>query len=325
MTSMSEQPSDRSRDSNPEAVKPETVRAEVSRTELTERIAEAVPEAGWPEPIEGLILRRYATSGEPIYGVSRPSLCVIAQGSKEIYLGESRYRYDPYHYLLATAELPITGRVLGASDEEPFLGLVLPLDANLVSSVMVEAGYAAPQHKADVSAIDVSPLGARLLDAVLRLVRLVDRPDEASILAPMIKKEIIYRLLKGEQGKRLRQIAVLNGAHHRITRAIERLHAHYDESIRMEDLAEELGMSTSSFHRKFKAVTGMTPLQFQKQIRLQEARQLMLGEDLNASTAGYRVGYDDPSHFSREYKRFFGHPPMRDVERLREAAGTASA
>lgn len=317
MTPMSEQPSDRSPDANAE-----TVRTEISRTELTERIAEAAPEAGWPEPIEGLILRRYATSEEPIYGVSRPSLCVIAQGSKEIYLGENRYRYDPYHYLLATAELPITGRVLNASDEEPFLGLVLTLDANLVSSVMVEAGYAAPQHKADVSAIDVNPLGLGLLDAVLRLVRLVDQPDEASVLAPMIKKEIVYRLLKGEQGKRLRQIAVLNGAHHRITRAIERLHDHYDESIRIEDLAEELGMSTSSFHRKFKTVTGMTPLQFQKQIRLQEARQLMLGEDLNASTAGYRVGYDDPSHFSREYKRFFGRPPMRDVERLRETART---
>lgn len=316
MTSTNNQPSDRSPDAHSE-----TIRAEISRTELTERIAEAVPEAGRPEPIEGLILRRYVTSGEPIYGVSQPSLCVIAQGSKEIYLGDSRYRYDPYHYLLATAELPITGRVLEASDEEPFLGLVLPLDANLVSSVMVEAGYAAPSHQADVSAIDVSPLGGDLLDAVLRLVHLVDHPDEASVLAPMIKKEIVFRLLKGAQGKRMRQLAVLNGNHHRIMQAIERLHDQYDASIRIADLARELGMSTSSFHRKFKAVTDMTPLQFQKQIRLQEARQLMLGEDLNASTAGYRVGYDDPSHFSREYKRFFGDPPMQDVDRLRETAG----
>ena len=313
---MSEQPSNRSSDSNPERV-----RAEISRSELTERIAKAVPEAGRPQPIEGLILRRYVTSGGPIYGVSQPSLCVIAQGSKEIYLGDSRYRYDPYHYLLATAELPITGRVLDASTEEPFLGLVLTLDAHLVSSVMVEAGYAAPQNKADVSAIDVNPLRPDLLDAILRLVRLVGNPEEASVLAPMIKKEIIYRLLKGEQGKRLRQVAVLNGNHHRITQAIERIHDRYDEAIRIEGLARELGMSTSSFHRKFKAVTDMTPLQFQKQLRLQEARRLMLGEDLNASTAGYRVGYEDPSHFSREYKRFFGDPPKRDVERLREAEG----
>lgn len=300
---------------------PEVLRAEANREELTELIAEAVPEDGRPQPLEGLILRRYSTSEEPIYGVSQPSLCVIAQGSKEILLGENRYQYDPYRYLLATAELPVTGRVLEASDEEPFLGLVLILDPNLVSSVMVEAGYAVPERKADVSAIDVSPLGAGLLDAVTRLVRLVDTPDAASVLAPMVKKEIIYWLLQGEQGDRLRQIAVLNGDRHRITEAVEQLHDRYDESIRIEDLAEELGMSTSSFHRKFKDVTGMTPLQFQKQLRLQEARQLLIGEELNASTAGYRVGYEDPSHFSREYKRFFGNPPMRDVEQLRNAAG----
>ncbi|MEF8938732.1 MAG: AraC family transcriptional regulator [Salinivenus sp.] len=294
-------------------------RAEANREELTKRIAEAVSEEGRPQPLEDLFLRRYSTTGGPIYGVSKPSLCVIAQGRKEILLGDSRHQYDPYHYLLATAELPITGNVLEASEAEPFLGLVLVLDPNLVSSVMVEAGYAAPKSEADVSAIDVSPLGTGLLDAVTRLVRLVETPDEAPVLAPMIKKEIIYRLLKGEQGNRLRHIAALNGDRHRIAQAVEQLHDRYDESIRIEDLAEDLGMSSSSFHRKFKALTDMTPLQFQKQLRLQEARRLMLGEELNASTAGYEVGYDDPSHFSREYKRFFGDPPLQDVKQLREA------
>lgn len=297
---------------------PKARRAEATREELTECIAEAVSEEERPQPLEDLFLRRYSTSGGPIYGVSKPSLCVIAQGRKEILLGDSRYQYDPYHYLLATAQMPITGHVLEASEAEPFLGLVLVLDPNLVSSVMVEAGYAAPKNEADVSAIDVSPLGAGLLDAVTRLVRLVETLDEAPVLAPMIKKEIIYRLLKGEQGNRLRHIAALNGDRHRIAQAVERLHDRYDESIRIEDLAEELGMSTSSFHRKFKDVTGMTPLQFQKQVRLQEARRLLLSEEINASTAGYRVGYDDSSHFSREYKRFFGDPPMRDVERIKE-------
>lgn len=241
--------------------------------------------------------------------MSQPSLCVIAQGSKEILLGESHYQYDPYTYLLATADLPVTGRVLGASESEPFLGLVLTLDDSLVSSVMVEAGYAAPQNDANVPAIDVSPIGFGLLDAITRLVRLVDHPDEAPVLAPMIKREVIYRLLKGEQGDRLGHIAALNGQRHRIIDAIKRLRSDFDEDIRIGDLAEELGMSESTFYNHFKAVTSMTPLQFQKQVRLQEARRLMLGEDLNASTAGYRVGYDDPSHFSREYKRFFGDPP----------------
>lgn len=314
MESMTRQNSEPGQDAEPE-----TLRAEANRKELKDRFAQAIPEDGKAQPLEDLGLRRYSTSGDPIYGVSQPSLCVIAQGSKEIFLGESRYQYDPYHYLLATAELPITGQVLEASETEPFLGLVLTLDANLVSSVMVEAGHAVPQNNASVRAIDVSPLSTGLLDAVTRLVRLLDKPDEAPVLAPMIKKEIIYRLLKGEQGERLRHIAVLNGQSHRIAEAVEHLRDHFDQSIQIERLAEELGMSTSSFYRHFKDFTGMSPLQFQKRIRLQEARRLMLGDELNASTAGYQVGYDDPSHFSREYKRLFGDPPMRDAEQLRDA------
>lgn len=298
----------------------ETLRIQADREELTERIAQAMPEPGWFEAFEGLILRRYAPTTEPVYAVSRPMLCVIAQGSKEIYVGEHRYRYDPFHYLLVTAELPVVGQVLESSEERPFLGLVLMLDAALVSSVMVEAGYAVPQSGANVRALDVSPLSANLLNAVVRLVRLLDAPDEVPILAPLIKREIIYRLLQGAQSSRLRHIAMLNGSSHRITQAVKRIHERFDQPIRIESLAEELGMSTSSFYHHFKAVTDMTPLQFQKQLQLQEARRLLLNEDLDAATAGYRVGYNDASQFNREYKRLFGRPPMRDVERLREAA-----
>jgi AraC-like DNA-binding protein len=244
---------------------------------------------------------------------------VIAQGSKEILLGERRYRYDPFHYLLVTAELPVVGHVLEASEERPFLGLVLTLDAALVSSVMVEAGYAVRQSSANVRALDVSPLGASLLGAVVRLVRLLDAPDEGPILAPLIKREIIYRLLQGAQSSRLRHIAMLNGSSHRITQAVKRLHERFDQPLQIERLAEELGMSPSSFYYHFKAVTDMTPLMFQKQLQLQEARRLMLSEELDAATAGYRVGYNDASHFNREYKRLFGRPPMRDIERLRKA------
>ncbi len=303
-----------------ESAEREALRVQANREELTERIAQAMPEEGRAQALEGLGLRRYSTSSEPLYAVSQPSLCVIAQGSKEVLLGKSRYRYDPYHYLLVTAELPISGRVLDASEEQPLLGLVLTLDSALVSSVMVEAGHAAPPGGASVRALDVSPLDASLLSAVVRLVRLLDAPGEAPVLAPLIKREIIYRLLQGEQSSRLRHIAVLNGHSHRIARVVQRLHEDFDQSIPVERLAEEIGMSTSSFYHHFKAVTDMTPLQFQKELQLQEARRLMLSEDLGASTAGYRVGYDDASHFSREYKRLFGRPPMRDVKRLRETA-----
>jgi AraC-like DNA-binding protein len=245
---------------------------------------------------------------------------VIAQGSKEVLLGEDLYRYDPAHYLITTAALPITTRIPEASKERPFLNLLLRLDPTLVGSVMVEASHPAPRSHSAVRAIDVSPLDAGLLDAVVRLVRLLDSPTEARFLAPLITREIVYRLLAGEQGGRLRHTAVLGGHSHLIARALERLRKDFDRPLRIEDIARELGMSVSGFHHHFKAVTAMSPLQFQKQMRLQEARRLMLGEDLDAASVGYRVGYGDASHFTREYKRLFGAPPVRDVERLREAA-----
>jgi AraC-like DNA-binding protein len=244
---------------------------------------------------------------------------VIAQGSKEVLLGTDRYQYDPMHYLLATVELPITSQILEASKEQPYLSLRLDLDPILVGSVMVEAGHPSSHSRAGVKAIDVSLLDADLLDAVVRLVRLLDAPAEAHVLAPLIKREIIFRLLMGEQGARLRQIAVLGGYTHHIAKAVDRLRKDFNQPLRIEDIARELGMSVSGFHHHFKSVTAMSPLQFQKQLRLQEARRLMLGQNLDATSAAYRVGYDDPSHFNREYKRHFGAPPMRDVERLREA------
>jgi AraC-like DNA-binding protein len=172
-----------------------------------------------------------------------------------------------------------------------------------------------------VRAFDVSSLDAGLLEAVVRLVGLLDAPaEEARFLRPLVAREIVFRLLRGEQGDRLRQIAVLGGYAHRIARALERLREDFDRPLRVEDLARELGISVPGFHHHFKAVTAMSPLQFQKRMRLQEARRLMLGEDLDAASAGYRVGYGDASKFSRDYKRLFGAPPMRDVESLREAA-----
>lgn len=297
-------------------------RAKVNREELSRRIAQAVHKDGRVEIVKGLFLNRASTITGLVHGVAHPSFCVIAQGAKEIHLGEERYRYDPYHYLLATVELPTVSQLVEASPEQPYLSLRLDLDPALVASVMLEAGMPSPRRDADsVRAINVSPLDDNLLDAAVRLVRLVEAsPAEARVLLPLVTREIIFRLLAGEQSARLRQVAVLGGQTDRIARAIERLRNDFDKPLRIENLAHELGMSASGFHEHFKAVTALSPLQFQKQLRLQEARRLLLGEDLDAASAAYRVGYEDASHFSREYKRHFGQPPMRDVERLRVAA-----
>jgi AraC-like DNA-binding protein len=305
---------------NRQPVEGEAHRAQANRDELVTRIARAVREDGTVEPLKSLHLHRSSSPKEAVHSVSDPAFCVIAQGSKEVFLGNERFQYDPAHYLLFTAELPVVSQVIEASQERPYLSFRLDLAPTLVGSVMVEAGHISPRNQADVRAIDVSPLDASLLDAVVRLVRLLDTPAEAPFLAPLITREIVYRLLMGEQGDRLRHIAVLGGDTHRIARAIERLRTDFDQPLRIDDIARELGMSVSGFHHHFKAVTAMSPLQFQKQLRLQEARRLMLGEHLDAASAGYRVGYDDASHFNREYKRLFGMPPMHDVERLREAA-----
>jgi AraC-like DNA-binding protein len=292
------------------------------RDELVGRVARAVGEDGTVEAPGGLRLLRRSSPTPKDHGVSSPALCVIAQGSKEVLLGDDCYRYDANRYLITAAALPTASRVTGASEERPYLGVVLGLDPALVGSVMAEAGPPAPGDlAAAVRAFDVSPLDAGLLDAVGRLVGLLDAPaEEARFLRPLVTREIVFRLLTGKQGGRLRQIAVLGGHSHRIARALERLREDFDRPLRVEDVAKEAGMSVSGFHHHFRAVTAMSPLQFQKRMRLQEARGLMLGEDLDAASAGHRVGYGNASQFTREYKRLFGAPPMRDVERLRESA-----
>jgi AraC-like DNA-binding protein len=298
----------------------EAQRVQANREELVERIARALHADGTVQPLPGLHLYRHSFPREQVYSVVEPSLCVVAQGSKEFLLDESRYRYDPFHYLLVTVDLPYIGQVLEASKERPFLSLRLDLASTLVGEVMVEAGHTSPRDPASVRAIAVSPVDGHLLDAMVRVARLLDAPDEARVLLPLITWEIIYRLLRGEQGARLRHLAIQGGYTPSIARAIERLRQDFDQPLRIEQMARELGMSVSVFHHHFKAVTALSPLQFQKRLRLLEARRLMLGEDLDAASAAYRVGYRDASHFNREYKSLFGVPPMRDVQRLREGA-----
>ena len=298
----------------------EAQRIQANRQELVERIARVVHADGTIQPLPGLYLSRRSVPLEPLHSVVESSLCVVAQGSKEVLLGESRYRYDPAHYLLATVDLPWVSQVLEASKAQPYLSLRLELAPALVRAVVLEGNLASLSIPADMRAIVVSPLDADLLDASVRLVRLLDCPAEARVLLPLITREIIYRLLVGEQGGLLRHLAVTGGYTSHIARAVERLRQDYDQPLRIQQLARELGMSVSGFHHHFKAVTALSPLQFQKRLRLLEARRLMLGEDFDAASAAYRVGYNDASHFNREYKSLFGVPPMRDMQRLRTAA-----
>lgn len=296
---------------------------QADREELADRIRRSVPRDGTIEAQPGVNLYRVSAPTAPLYGFSCSAFCVIAQGSKQVMLGEQRFRYDPAHYLISTVGLPTISQIDVASAQKPYLGFRMVLDPAVVTSVMVESGLVEPQSEAGVKAIDVSRLEESLLDAVLRLVRLLERPNEYRVLGPLVVREIVYRLLTGAQGNRLRHLATFGGQGHRMVRAVDRLRENFAKPLRIEDLARELGMSISGFHAHFKTVTAMSPLQFQKHIRLQEARRLMLSEHLDAAEAGYRVGYDDASHFSREYKRHFGEPPMRDVERLRAVAQPA--
>jgi len=297
-----------------------THRVQASRDELVDLLARALREDGEVEPLKGLYLNRASSVMEPLHSVYSPVFCVIAQGSKEVFLSTERYVYDPSHYFLVTAELPLVSHLLEASRDQPYLALRLELDPTIVGSIMVEAGDVVSKKHTDVKAVDVSSLDAGLLDAVVRLIRLLEAPAEAPFLAPLITREIVYRLWMSEQRERLRHIAASGGYTPHIARAIERLNQDFDQQLRIDSIARELGMSVSGFHHHFKAVTAMSPLQFQKRLRLQEARRLMLAERLDATSVAYRVGYRDASHFNREYKSLFGLPPMRDMERLRGTA-----
>ncbi|MGH7143152.1 MAG: AraC family transcriptional regulator N-terminal domain-containing protein [Planctomycetota bacterium] len=304
---------------------PDTRRAprmEADREELAECIARALPEDGAREIQPTLHFRRHSQPTRPVHAFAQPALCAIAQGAKVLNLGAERLRYDPAHYLITTMELPLIGQVVEATPARPYLSFRLVLDPAVVASVMVEAGLVQPSTETSVRAANVSPLDAELLDAILRLCRIAESPAQYRTLAPLIVREIIYRLLTGAQSHRMRHLATTGGQAHRMVRAVQTLRDHFDKPLRIEGIARDLGMSVSGFHAHFKAVTAMSPLQFQKHLRLQEARRLMLSESLDASQAGFRVGYEDASQFNREYKRHFGAPPKRDVEKLREFAGS---
>jgi AraC-like DNA-binding protein len=288
----------------------------IQSAELIEPMMKLLPEDGVLEAIPGFFLARLSKQLEA-RAVYSPAFCFVIQGAKQVFLGNEVFRYDPGNYLIYTVDLPLVFKVEEASIEKPYLGFRLDLDPSLVASVITDAGIESKKSDARVKAISVNAINSDLLDAVARLVRLLETPNDLKILAPLIIKEIIYRLLQGGQGMRLSHLITSARENQRISKAIGHLRENFDQPLKIENIAREFGMSVSGFHHHFKSVTAMSPLQFQKQIRLQEARRLMLGEDLDAANAGFRVGYDDPSYFSRDYKKMFGDPPQRDIAKFR--------
>jgi len=253
--------------------------------------------------------------------VYEPMLCVILEGAKQTTLGSESHSYRAGDYLVVSADLPVSGQVLTA----PYLALGLPLDPATAAELLIETEGGLAADETPIRALAVSAMDAEMVDTVTRLVRLLDRPGDATVLAPMIRRELLWRLMQGEHAAMVRQIAAVDGRLAQVKRAIRWIRTHYAEPMTIGGLAALAGMSETSLHRHFKAVTSMSPLQYQKQLRLQEARRLMLAEGLEASAAGYRVGYESPSQFSREYRRLFGAPPARDVGRLRASPQMAIA
>lgn len=296
-------------------------RLEIAQTELAKRIARWMRENNrLTTAIPSLTLHRWETPTEPTSYTLPPSLCLIAQGSKRVILGEDVYVYDANHFLVTSVDLPVVAQIIEASREKPYLGLTLELDLRTIAQLMVDSNPSLPRTPRPKRAMAVSELPLPLFNAFQRLIDLLDEPEDVPILAPLIQREIFYRLLVGEQGPRLRQIVTAGSHSHQIARAIDWLKDNFKEPLRVDNLAAYIGMSTSSFHHHFRLLTGMSPLQFQKRLRLNEARQLMLTKRMDAATASFHVGYESPSQFSREYSRLFGAPPLRDVKNLHQVS-----
>ncbi|MDT8760940.1 AraC family transcriptional regulator [Sphingomonas psychrotolerans] len=262
-----------------------------------------------------LSLIRADQPSTPTPAVYEASLCLIAQGSKLVSLASHSVVYDAAHYLLVSVDLPLVGHVIEASAEKPYLCCKIDLDTAALAELIAADGGPAPRTELPV--LGVYPTDPDLIDAACRLVRLLDRPETIGTLAPLIEREILYRLLNGPHGTVLRHVATAGSHLNQVSRAIAVIRSRFDGHIRIEDVAAQAGMSPSSLHAHFKSVTRMTPLEYQKQLRLQEARRLMLSGGATAGSAGFAVGYESPSQFSREYRRLFGAPPRQDVDRLR--------
>ncbi|MCA8232578.1 AraC family transcriptional regulator [Burkholderia cenocepacia] len=295
--------------------------------ELRQMLAARV--ARWTEGVDhldtaipNLSFHRREAPTQPMECMVEPSFGLVVQGAKRVMQSGDAYIYDTDRFLITSLDLPGSTQIIEASPDKPFLGLGLKLDFRVMAELMMQV---APDHD-DAPAgrgLVVGDMTESLYDALNRLLALLDDPNAIAVLAPYVEREIYYRLLTSDQGTRLRQIASAGSQCNRVSRAIRWLRAHYDESLRVDDLAAQVQMSSSTFHHHFRQLTGMSPLQYQKWIRLNEARRLMLAERLDAASAAFRVGYASPTQFNREYSRLFGNSPRRDIDSLRGGGDVA--
>jgi len=284
---------------------------------LRDAIARHAPHDGsFAGALAGVTLIRCATPTLPMPVIYEPTVCFVAQGRKRAALGDSEFFYDPAHYLVASVGLPVMGSVIEASSTHPYLCLQLDLDPAALAQLALQLP---PPAAADIVApgLSLARMTPALLDAATRLVSLLDAPDDAQALAPLATREILYRLLTGPSGAVIRAMTQADSRQGQIARAIAWIRSNFTQVCRIDEVARIAGMSRSSFHEHFKAVTAMSPLEFRTQLRMQESRRLMVADGLDAATAGYTVGYDSPSQFSRDYSRIFGAPPAQDARRLR--------
>ncbi|MGE8358942.1 AraC family transcriptional regulator N-terminal domain-containing protein [Pseudomonas sp.] len=278
--------------------------------------------------IEGFGLFRREQPAPPCVCLVEPSIILVAQGEKRLWVGGEGYSYDPSRFLMTSLDLPANSEVLQASAERPCLGLVMKLDLRMLAELIAQGGLPPSRDRSDGAGVGIGQMSAALQVCFVRLLALLDEPEAIPVLAPLILREIHYRLLRGDQAARLRQITAVDGQGYRIAKAIDWLKLHYSQPLRVEELAARVQMSPPTFHHHFRQLTAMSPLQYQKWLRLTEARRLMLNEHLDAARSAFTVGYESPSQFSREYSRLFGAPPKRDIALLRgqaEGAGPTPA
>jgi AraC-like DNA-binding protein len=287
--------------------------------ELRRHIARLTDGRPRPRPVDGLKVFSTTRTTAPLGGVAEPVVVLVAQGAKRAILGDRAFDYAAGQFLVVTVDLPLTSSITVASAAEPFLSLSMPLDAATVAELLIEADLPV-QTASPGPALSVSDAAPELTDAVVRLLRLAGNPRDLRILGPAVKREIHWRLLTGPQGGLVRQIGTAGSRIALVARAIAWIKAHYDEPIRVDDLAAEVGLSVSSLNRHFRTATAMSPLQYQKQLRLQQARLRLLADPADVAGTGHAVGYTSASQFSREYRRLFGAPPGRDAAQLQNAS-----
>lgn len=291
----------------------------MSETKLSKIIDKfTIGQIRFDTPIKGLSFHRSPMPTEPISYMFSPHFCLIAQGAKHIILDKENYIYNQQSYVVSSVDLPLVSKIIKASNEEPYLGLTLELDLSEISKIMSEMNLPNNSSKKEGRGIGIGKLSENLLDAIERLVALLDNQSDIAVLAPVIKKEIYYRLLLEGQGHRLQKILSAGTQTNKISNAIDWLKNNFNKPFYTKQLASNVGMSESSFHHHFKALTALSPLQYQKKVRLNEAKRLMLIEKLDVADASFRVGYESPTQFAREYKRMFGNSPAKDIKIISE-------